>query len=600
MDRFFAATAGGASIAKALKAAERSTRTYYDNWINDPWFMAQYELAKAKAKSITGEKLGFVEFRLKVLGRFTYPHMEQWANWFESDESDHIMILCPPETAKTTFVLDYILWRIYLDPQIRIGYVSKSLPHSQKQVAKLKNIIEQNKTLQMLCDNNLVPGPGDPHPWTSSHFTVRARGWASGEDEADYTVNSFGSGSQITGSRFDLIIFDDPDDVNVGRTDRENIWNVILQAGESRLGVSGKMIVIGNRQGEEDVYRLILDQHAEDPELWAIYTQAAVQEWKDERPVKVIWPEKFGLPKTGGWERKPVQQDGPWTEDRALLYFDFKRRRLGHRFFLIYQNDPLADREKDFTREMVDRAINEKVPAGVVPPGAIVVASMDPAPVGGAAVVVYALLPPSPDGKRRRVVVECEWGVNWRTDGTWERIRHYSEKYRPKWWVLEKSATTRYLLDDVQMWNQYRRKYGFYLHEVGTGANKNYGDFAVSSLRDLFFGEETTIIFPGKTAADKGMTKALRDQLVDYHPETSQPHDLPMALWFAERAIKDLSLSRHTPNTQQKTLKGWKNPYGGKWTGGSWNFKHPADLKPDQGVQKIDLVQSGSQPTKVL
>lgn len=575
MERFLEGYAGGKTLAQACSLAERSLRTYYDTWLKDSWFTTRKEEAEARRDDVLrgkkGEKLGFEDFRRIVLGRLTYPHMQQWLDWFETDDNDHILILCPPESAKTTFVLDYILWLIYINPNIRIGYVSKSLPHAQKQVAKVKNTIQQNQAYQALCGVQMVPGPGDPHPWTNTHFTVAARQWTVGEDEADYTLNSFGSGSQITGSRFDLLIFDDPDDVNLGRSDRESIWNVILQAGESRLGTAGRMIVIGNRQDEEDVYRMIIDQWADEPDLWAVYLQKAIQ---DEDTKLVLWPEKFGRSKSVP-STKPVDPKDPWTSAAAFEFFDKKRRRLGHRFHLIYQNDPLADREKDFTREMVDGALDNTLMARRVPPGSVVVATMDPAPVGPAAWIAYALCPPDKNGRIRRVVVDMEWGNNWRTTGTWERIRHVVEKYHPRYFVFERSATTRFLLDDPEL-TGYLQRHGCYLHEVYTGRNKDYGDFAVSALRELFMGDPITLVLPGATPADEEITKPLRDQLVDYHPGTTAPHDAPMALWFAERCIRDLHLARRFAPAAT-TMGHWKSPYGqsGAWSGGSWSFGKP-------------------------
>src|SRR6266566_2292800 len=143
LDQFLSILEAGESQAEALRVIGRNFG-WLAYWIHDDWFRPQWELAKERSRVAiagkkSGEKLGFVDFRSTVLGRHTFEHMKQWAEWFETDDNDHILILCPPETAKTTFVLDYILWRIYLDTNIQVGYVSKSLPHSIKQTSKLKN-----------------------------------------------------------------------------------------------------------------------------------------------------------------------------------------------------------------------------------------------------------------------------------------------------------------------------------------------------------------------------------------------------------------------------------------------------------------------------
>jgi hypothetical protein len=224
---------------------------------------------------------------------------------------------------------------------------------------------------------------------------------------------------------------------------------------------------------------------------------------------------------------------------------------------------------------MVDRVLDANIGARTVPSGTLVIASMDPAPVGGAAIVIYGILPPDGRGIRRRLVIDFEWGNNWRTDGTWDRIRQYSTMYHPRWWVFEVSATTKYFLQDRQL-QDIARQYSFFVHEVGTGANKNYGDFAVSSLRDLFIGDPPQLILPALDNSSKEMSKILRDQLVDYHPDTTAPHDGPMALWFAERAIRDLGLLRNVSSVAGKKMSHWKDPYSQKFNQGSWSFKKPA------------------------
>lgn len=606
LPKLFDLVAAGKTIREAclLVGWKSGQRNWYALTGKYPHLRAEMRAAQARRAGLkkVGGRMVFVEFRKMVLARHTFPHMKQWVEWFDDPEADHILILVPPECAKTTTVLDYILWRIYLDPNIRIGYVSRSLPHAIKQVSKVKNTLEQNATIHQLMGDP-VPGPGDPHPWSASAFTIKQRAWTAGEDEADYTLAAFGSGSQITGSRFDLIIFDDPDDVNIGPADREKIWNVILQAGESRLGTEGRMIVIGNRQGEEDVYRMILDQHLEDPELWKVNVQKAIiteptNEFPD-MPIEVIWPEKYGRTKGMKGPIVPVTPTifAEMTE-RAWRFFDMKRRRLNRRFYLIYQNSPISDFERDFPRELVEGTLNVEFAARAVPKGALVIATMDPAPVGGAAVVVYALLPPDQQGVIRRIVVDYEWGINWRTEGTWNRLRHYTETYRPRVWALERSALTRFLLDDPAL-IAYMRVNKAVLHEISTGANKNYGDFAVGSLRELLFPVKDggpLLILPAKEPGDRAMTESLREQLIQYHPETTYPHDGPMALWFAERTIRDKKLETMFRRATLGQAPGWKNPYSVDWKrGGAWN------LKPQpQPVRAGSLIPSDADVSKIL
>jgi len=307
----------------------------------------------------------------------------------------------------------------------------------------------------------------------------------------------------------------------------------------------------------------------------------------------VIWPEKYGRFRG---QKGPVLTvvDSDFNEyvKRAWGFFDMKRRRLGRRFYLIYQNAPISDFERDFPRELVEGALNKKFAARQVPPGSFVFATMDPAPVGGAAVVVYAVLPPDQQGIIRRVVVDYEWGINWRTDGTWSRLRKYTELYHPLIWTMEKSATTRFFLDDPAL-PAYVKSNKAVLHEIATGSNKNYGDFAVSSLREMLYpvkDGDPLLILPDKNPGDRAITDSLREQLIQYHPETTFPHDGPMALWFAERTIRDKRLENTFRRSVEGSAQGWRNPYKVSWSqGGSWALR-----PPDVPVRPGSLVESGN------
>jgi hypothetical protein len=574
MGKFLEHLHTGISIEKACKAVPITRQTYY-NWRK--WYPEFRQLIEESFRpkipiGRSSEKLDFETFRRVILGRETFEHMRQWVKWFESEENDHILILTSPEAAKTTLVLDYILWRIYLDPDVRIGYASKAQPHAVKQVSRVKNIIEENHLLKQITEP-LVPERSDPHPWRDQYFTVKSRTWTPGVDEADYTLSAYGSGSQITGSRFNLLIFDDPDDVNVGKAERDTIWNVILQAGETRLGTTGRMIVIGNRQAEDDVYSRILDQADADPDLWSTYIQKAIIRDDLENP-EVLWPEKFGRTKKETGAIKPIEDERrPEYMRRAYDFFDRKRRRLGRRFFLVYQNDPSGDVGKDFRPAMLEACFDESYKAQRVPPHSTVICAMDPATDGGAAVLVYAVLPPNEFGLRKRLLVDFEWGTGWRQTGCVDRIRRYGAVYLPKYWAIDRQGGNKYLTQDPTVLNAIRGQ-GAHLLDLTTGTNKDYGDFQVSSLAELF--DDHMIVLPDADPSSREMHRKLREQLLAYHPETRAPVDGPMALWYAERAVREFGIDKRDPRKEGRTVQSsWRSPYGQKWNpqAGRWTTR---------------------------
>lgn len=552
-------------------------RDYY------PEFKALLEQAKIN-KSTTlhtsrETKLGDLVcsgFRKLVFNRDTPPHQEQWDEWFEEDQ-DHILILAPPESGKSTYLVDRITFEIAKNPNIRIGYISKSQPHAIKMLRRVKGILEHNTMYRTLA-GDLVPGQEDKQPWRDTYFMVRTRQFQAGEDEADYTVAAFGAGTQITGSRLDIIIVDDVDDVNVDAATRARILDMLLQAAETRLGPNGKIILIGNRQGADDVYSRIIEQWEEDPDLWKINVQAAIiRERNPEDDTdwgEVVWPEKYGAwissakPKCRRtWCYHRGRQKG-WSYECAWTFFEAKRKRLKHRFDLVYQNAPTEGDLKDFTEEMLDRTIRSGLRRGVLPKNGFIIGSMDPASVGPAAVMIYVLYRDE-EGRARRRIVDWATERNLREAGLMAWLEGFGRRYRPRYWVIDRQGAKLWV-EGATVAAEIRAQ-GASLISMSTpaGSHREAGegvavevekDISVASLSGLFMGEDPDLEIP------QDDTHELRQQYLDYNPKSSKPKDLVMCHTYAERVVRDLRLERRIgmPSRRSKWLQ---SPYGGQWLG---------------------------------
>ena len=560
-------------IRGVVKACEVHNvhRSTIHRWRNDKEFAQQYDYIVATRRKADNafkvQNISLEAFRYKILGRKTYKHMRQWQEWMEDDSADHVLIVTPPNAAKTTYMRDYILWRIAKEPTIRVAYASLSEAHAKKQLEAIRNVIEANTDLEAVA-GRLKPEPSDPHPWAATHFMVAPRDFTKGEDEADATLRAFGMGSQIVGSRIDLFIIDDPDQEGLGVTQREEIYEKIMMNVESRLNVGGKLIVICNRWSENDVASRIIDQEAENPGLWKIHTTPAIIRPATPRSDKpglysddgeVIWPEKFGT-KTG------VVGD-PWTAKRAWAYFKDKRIRLGERRFAIqYQNDPAQDTTGDFTYQMMSDALErgKAYTAKHVPDDALVICAQDPAITEGCAHVAVALMP-----DRTRVVIDYDWDTGLR-DAIYDRITEYNA-YRPDYWVIEAQGPWKaYALHPDMRERLYR---GCTYETFNTGANAYAGDIQVASMVPMVARE----LCLARNPDDAEFWNTFINQFIGYRPpehhegkrrRSPRPYDCVMALWLAERVIAKHRLLDWVGDYNKASGTNVWATGGSAWTGG--------------------------------
>jgi hypothetical protein len=171
---------------------------------------------------------------------------------------------------------------------------------------------------------------------------------------------------------------------------------------------------------------------------------------------------------------------------------------------------------------------------------AYTVIGLDPAMAGatGAVVVSYNR------ADSKIYVLDC---VNM-TDTTPQKIRDLIEewviKYRPQELRIEINAHQKaYALDDdLRNW---LAQYGTTLNSHFTGKNKWDVGFGVASMASLFgnmrdgrFQDNNIIEIPSNEGSE-GL-KTLVQQLITWKPDTKNPTDTVMALWFAIIRVREL------------------------------------------------------------
>jgi len=149
----------GMSVQKAMDSVGRSVKTYEYYRKTDPTFATQIDKVRSmtqrgELQTGTVELPPFPEFSSKYLGVEVFTHQKHWIDLlegqapsdvhpsiiYEPGDPDLIIINTPPEHAKsTTITVNYALYQICRNPNIRILVVSKTQAMAQKFLLSIKN-----------------------------------------------------------------------------------------------------------------------------------------------------------------------------------------------------------------------------------------------------------------------------------------------------------------------------------------------------------------------------------------------------------------------------------------------------------------------------
>ena len=386
--------------------------------------------------------------------------------------------------------------------------VSEREFHGRKMIARIKNRMSPAGPARAFVRRF---GPFEPQAGGAAH---RVQAWAAGymdvyrkgeSDERDFNMVSVGIGSAIQGSRCDLMILDDVQSLR-SLAQTETYTELIRQDFLSRTGAFGRVVAIGTRVGNDDVYERLEEAGIVD---------------------KVI---RFpALDHNGAWL---------WPERYSPTNYARMRRNVGEEAWARnYQQAPTASSLNHFTAEMLADASNPlrsvRQPVGEGWRGIIV--GVDPG-FGTNAIVACAY-----DDK---VLAPWAWrideGLTNNTqivDAIEALVASITDPAHPVALtdvMFEDKAFQKGLLDDDAVMDLKRRT-GCFIRGHQTGANKYDPMFGVPSMANSIMRLEMSL--PG--AADHWTDAArssLDTQLTRWRPlvrGTKLTQDLTMALWFA-------------------------------------------------------------------
>lgn len=550
----------GVAIEQALLKIGKSRSWYnvqrHDNpdWAFQVDFARKGKTDKLMEKRRENAKLPFADFCTEYLGMKLFEHQLQWVDIlegkeprnlhpsmiYEKGEPNYILVNTPPEHAKTfTLSIAYPLWRICMDPNERILIISKVEALAKQMVYAIKHRMTHPR-FQKLQRTFGPPGgwKETADSWATNMIYLGSHDRDSGEK--DPTIQARGIGQQVYGARATLAICDDAVTLaNAHQWEDQIRW--IQQEVLTRLGDTGKLLVVGTRVDASDLYKELRN-----PELypvgkspWTYLAQPAVLDYA-EKPAewRTLWPRSDQMwpgttepPDSNGNYRR---WDGPTMARR--------RGVLAARTWSLAYQQMGVEEDAVFPAEAIRRAINGSRSPGTIKPGMpgvrakgmdglFVVSGVDPAMVGDTAITTLGL----DRHTGMRYLLECR--VKTGASPTWIRdnIKDVATTMGVNEFRVEKNAFQIFLTQDPEL-KQYLANLGVVLTEHFTGRNKIDAGYGVASMSVLF--SNNLIEFPALHKSEA--VRQLVDQLLTWSPETKAKTDLVMSLWFAELKCREI------------------------------------------------------------
>jgi hypothetical protein len=533
--------------------------------MTDPDFKERAEKSRLEGKGIKADlkelkDIEFPDFSEQFLDTTLFEHHLDWYDLIEGREPrwihpamtyeqgalNRVLINVPPEHAKSTVITtNYVVYKIVTNPNARVIIVSKTQGMARKFLGAIKTRLSHPAYTKL----QVAFGPNGGYKADATQWSADMIYLGTGRDsgEKDPTVQALGFGSQIYGARADLIILDDVVmNSNAHEWEKQIEW--LQKEVITRLGRHGKLLVVGTRVAPIDLYKMIRsgDQWSGGKSPFTYFAQPAVLEF-DENPKnwKTLWPESNQQEN----QIDEAGEDGLYPKWDGPSLFTRRSEVASSVWAMVYQQEDIQE-NSIFSPTAVAGCVNGMRKRGPLKPGApghpthvegsYTVIGFDPAVSGRSAFV--AVTYNRSDGKI--YVLDC---VNMSEPSPQKEralIEEWVERYRPQEFRVEINAHQKAYQMDTDLRN-FLASYGCQMNPHFTGKNKWDVGFGVASMSPLFgsirdtrFQDNNIIQIPSNEGSE-GL-KSLVQQLITWKPDTKNPTDCVMALWFAIIRVREL------------------------------------------------------------
>ena len=557
--------AQGATVVDAMKAVGRNDVTFRQWSMADPDFKDKADKARLSGKGIKTnlanlKDISFEDFSEQFLETKLFDHHKSWIDLVEGKEprfihpsmtyeqaaTNRILINVPPEHAKSTVLtINYVTYRLSVDPNVRIIIVSKTQGMARKFLSAIKTRLSHPNWTKMQVSFGPNGGYKADSPTWSADMIYLGAGRDSGEK--DPTVQALGFGSQIYGARADLIILDDVVmNANAHEWEKQIEW--LQKEVITRLGRHGKLLIVGTRVAPIDLYKMIRD-----PDQWTggkspftYMAMPSVLEFdEDPKKWKTLWP---WTDRAEGEQDEPNEQ-GLYPKWDGPSLFTRRSEVAPSVWAMVYQQEDVQS-DSIFSPTIVAGCVNgmrKRGPLKKDTPGhpknvdsTYTIIGFDPAVTGRSAFVAVSYN--RADG--RIYVLDCINMVDPTPQKENALIKEWVERFKPQEFRVEINAHQKYYAMDTEL-RDYLASYGCQLNSHFTGKNKWDVGFGVASMASLFgsakdgrFQDNNILELPSNEGSE-GL-KSLVQQLIIWKPDTKNPTDCVMALWFAVIRCREL------------------------------------------------------------
>lgn len=574
----------GSTITAAMAAVNRNEVTFRQWTMQSPEFKEASDKARLAGKGVKAEmanlkEISYPDFCEQFLDVKLFDHQLNWLDliegreprWqpsgmtYEPGDPHRVLINVPPEHAKsTTITTNYVTYKIVTNPNARVIIVSKTQGMARKFLGAIKTRLSHPAYIKL----QTAFGPNGGYKADATQWSADMIYLGTGRDsgEKDPTVQALGFGSQIYGARADLIILDDVVmNSNAHEWEKQIEW--LQKEVITRLGRHGKLLIVGTRVAPVDLYKMIRDgsQWTGGKSPFTYCAMPAVLEF-DEKPEnwKTLWP-KSNLQEN---EIDEAGEDGLFPKWDGPSLFKRRSEVAPSVWAMVYQQEDVVE-DSIFSPTCVAGSVNgmrKRGPLKAGVPGhpknlegAYTIIGIDPAMQGATAAVVITYN--RADG--RIYVLDCINMTEPSPSKIQNLIEEWVQKYRPQELRIETNAHQKYYALDNDLRN-YLAAYGCQLNSHFTGKNKWDTGLGVASMAALFgstrdgrFQDNNLIELPSNEGSE-GL-KALVQQLITWKPDTRNPTDCVMALWFA--VIRARELMQQSSNVVAYQSNRWATRY---------------------------------------
>ncbi len=555
----------GSTVVDAMKAVGRNDVTFRQWSMSDPEFKDKADKARLAGKGVKADlsnlkDISFEEFSEQFLETKLFDHHKTWVDLVEGKEprfihssmtyeqaaTNRLLINVPPEHAKSTVLtINYVTYRLCIDPNVRIIIVSKTQGMARKFLSAIKTRLSHPNWTKMQVSFGPNGGYKADSPTWSADMIYLGAGRDSGEK--DPTVQALGFGSQIYGARADLIILDDVVmNANAHEWEKQIEW--LQKEVITRLGRHGKLLIVGTRVAPIDLYKMIRDgdQWTGGKSPFTYMSMPAVLEFdEDPKNWKTLWP---WTDRAEGDKDEPNEQ-GLYPKWDGPSLFTRRSEVAPSVWAMVYQQEDVQS-DSIFSPTIIAGCVNgmrKRGPLRRDTPGhpqnidsTYTIIGFDPAVTGRSAFVAVSYN--RSDGKI--YVLDCVNMVDPSPQKENALIKEWVERFKPQEFRVEINAHQKYYAMDTELRN-YLATYGCQLNSHFTGKNKWDVGFGVASMASLFgsardgrFQDNNIIELPSNEGSE-GL-KSLVQQLIIWKPDTKNPTDCVMALWFAIIRCREL------------------------------------------------------------